>query len=189
METAYRERDPRVPFLRDYRNDLNPPGGTIQRQSVTSDVGVGAVIADSNGTTGSAGTIIGGGTLGTFPPSTGFLTVFTVGLACATGLGPAPYKWANYYSTGRISANYGVPVPVTPPGPPTPGPAILPKAQPVRAVIPQIAPRGRIYSHPGAPVVNPASGPKFRQATQPARIRVTQPPRGRIAANWALLLS
>ena len=55
---------------------------------------------------------------------------------------------------------------------------------PVRAVIPQTAPRGRVSGNKGAPVRNPGSGPVFRQATSPIRIRVPQTfSKGRIGNN------
>ena len=42
---------------------------------------------------------------------------------------------------------------------------------------------GQIQWNAGGPVRNPQAGPAFRQAAQPARIRVTPPARGRIASN------
>ena len=41
--------------------------------------------------------------------------------------------------------------------------------------------RGRSSSNPGGPLNNPNPGPVFRQATSPARIRITLPPRGRVS--------
>jgi hypothetical protein len=59
-----------------------PPG--TQRQAVTSGAGVTAVVWDSNGTVGPAGTSIGGGTVhgGNSAPNNTF-TVFTIGMAPA----------------------------------------------------------------------------------------------------------
>ena len=83
---------------------------------------------------------------------------------------------------GRIGSNPGGPVNNVPPPPPTTGPPFYPKnfaraAQPLprRGQIRTI----RFYPLPS----NPSSGPVFTQATAPARIRITLPPRGRVSGN------
>jgi len=64
------------------------------------------------------------------------------------------------------------PVQVNPVPPVTPAP-LYPLQKPVRAPLPPLQPRaGRVYSNPGAPVSNPASGPPILAAGQPAGMRV-----------------
>ena len=43
--------------------------------------------------------------------------------------------------------------------------------------------KGRFAGNAGAPLRNPSRGPGFRQATQPARYRITLPPRGKVYSN------
>jgi hypothetical protein len=90
--------------------------------------------------------------------------------------------FSSSYSTGRISANYG-----TPPQNPLPGPVFHQAAAPIRARIPQNAPRGRVASSKGAPVQNPAPsniGPPFfpRQSIR-ARLPLQPLLHGRVASN------
>lgn len=68
---------------------------------------------------------------------------------------------------------------------PVPGPVFYQKTSSVQARIP-LPKRGRTYSNPGGPVLNPAPpgiGPVFRQAAGPARTRPALPLRGHIAFN------
>ena len=64
----------------------------------------------------------------------------------------------------------------------TAGVQFYPARQPIRARVPQNAPRGRVYGNQGGPVRNPTQGPVFRQATQPVKARQPFPPRGRAAS-------
>ena len=65
----------------------------------------------------------------------------------------------------------------------TAGVQFYPATAPIRARISQNAPRGRVYSNPGAPLRNPTQGPVFRQATSPIKARQPLPPRGRTYSN------
>ncbi len=60
----------------------------------------------------------------------------------------------------------------------------------VRSRLPRLHPRtgaGWITSRAGAPLHNPVPGPVFRQATSPARIRPSLPPRGRVRSSPGVL--
>ena len=70
-----------------------------------------------------------------------------------------------------------------PPRNPSQGPSFFPVPHPVHAPVPQTFSKGRTSGNPGAPAQNPGHGPAFRQATAPARIRPSLPPRGRAASN------
>jgi hypothetical protein len=67
--------------------------------------------------------------------------------------------------TGVAMASLIPPAAAVPP--PLTGPAFFPVPWPVRARVPQNAPRGRAAGNPGAPVRNPSRGPVFFQATSP----------------------
>jgi hypothetical protein len=60
------------------------PSGSTVRQQIVSDVGVGAIIADSNGSVGASGTNIGGGTFSIAGAGVTWFTAFTLGLAPAS---------------------------------------------------------------------------------------------------------
>ena len=86
-----------------------------------------------------------------------------------------------YYSTGRISANYGARVTN-----PTQGPPFVPQHYPIQAQDPLAAqrsgnlagPRGRVYGiSQGAPVQNPVTrtGPPFYPARQAVRAHYLRP--------------
>ena len=78
---------------------------------------------------------------------------------------------------GRIASSPGKLVVVPRP------PKIYPLQGPVRARIAPPFSKGRTYSHPGAPLRNPGTGPVFRQVTTPARARIIQPARGQVRSN------
>jgi hypothetical protein len=63
-----------------------------------------------------------------------------------------------------------------------PGP-ISWQSSPAQAVIPKVFSKGRVYSSRRTAIENPLLGPVFRQATKPARIHPSPPPRGRVSAN------
>ena len=68
---------------------------------------------------------------------------------------------------------------------PAGGPVFRQAPVPARSRVPQAAPRGRVTSNPGGPVVNPVAGvgPVFYPARQAARIRPSMPPRGRTSGS------
>lgn len=66
------------------------PSGTTVRQQIVDGSGIGAIIADSNGSVGGAGTSIGGGTF-TQNGNSGWIQAFTIGLAPASAGSPAPF--------------------------------------------------------------------------------------------------
>src|SRR6185503_3893823 len=81
---------------------------------------------------------------------------------------------------GRTYGNAGAPV-----RNPSAGPVFRQKTFPVQSADP-LPRKGRVYSNPGGPVQNPPPvviGPVFYPRHDPARIRITQPPRGRVAGN------
>jgi hypothetical protein len=65
---------------------------------------------------------------------------------------------------------------------PQPGPVFYPAVTPIRGRITP-PPRGRIYSNPGGPVVNPPVVSPFKGITSPVRVHPGLPPRGRIASS------
>ena len=90
---------------------------------------------------------------------------------------PARAVIPQVFSKGRTGSNPGGPVP-----PPLVKPPFRPQGT-VQAKLP-LPRRGTCRAIRFLPVAgNPQQGPAFRQATQPARIRPSLPPRGRIGSN------
>ena len=79
------------------------------------------------------------------------------------------------FSKGRAAFTRRTPV-VNPSAP------AYPQGKALRAQ-PAVFLKGRIVTTPRGIIHNPSSGPVFQQATQPARYRITLPPRGRAYGN------
>ena len=146
------------------------PAGTTTREAIVSDAGVGAVITDSNGPAGPAGTTIGGGHFSSTASGAVWLTAFTVGLSPTVQ--PTPrQEYSGFYATGRIAWSPGGAIE----NPPVSGPPVYPLHSPVQA---KALPLRRALTRAirFVPLAsNPQPGPQFYPAVQPIAAKLPKP--------------